>query len=127
MGFGPAEALGFHRNILSVTPICTGRSGRNVQVQWSKTKSVTPKIENRSYRDVFGGNLTLNFLLESRSNELIWCKENCNRGETLGIPIVHRIEDGSTSGIETHPNSVEFLYGGNGGEEMAVDDDGDLR
>ena len=35
--------------------------------------------------------------------------------------------DGSTRGIETHPNLVESLYGGNGAEKITVDGGGDLR
>ena len=35
--------------------------------------------------------------------------------------------DGSTRGIETHPNLVESLYGGNGAEKNTVDGGGDLR
>ena len=34
---------------------------------------------------------------------------------------------GSTRGIETHPNLVESLYGGNGAEEKTVDGGGVLR
>ena len=34
---------------------------------------------------------------------------------------------GSTRGIETHPNLVESLYGGNGAEKKTVDGGGDLR
>ena len=34
---------------------------------------------------------------------------------------------GSTRGIETHPNLVESLYGGNGAERITVDGGGDLR
>ena len=34
---------------------------------------------------------------------------------------------GSTRGIETHPNLVESLYGGNGAEKNTVDGGGDLR
>ena len=34
---------------------------------------------------------------------------------------------GSTRGIETHPNLVESLYGGNGAEKITVDGGGDLR
>jgi len=73
---------------------------------------------------VFRGNLTLRILLETRT-DLVERK----------ISIVARYRanqtcnesDGSTSGIETHPNLVESLYGGNGAEEKSVDGDGDLR
>ena len=74
-----------------------------------------PKILNRLVRDAFGGNLNLEISLES------------NLRNSLGgfsIAIVARImafltriesDKGSTKGIESHPNSVEILYGGNGG------------
>ena len=88
-GFGGSEMLGFHGDVTfgltdshnSMAPRCTCAMAR--------AKSVGPKIPIRSVRDAFGGNLTLNFLLESRSNELIWWKVNCIRGKITGSPIVH--------------------------------------
>ena len=73
---------------------------------------------------MFRGNLNLRILLETRTDLVL---RKFQSWPDLGQTNRAMNQMGSTRGIETHPNLVESLYGGNGAEKITVDGGGDLR
>ena len=89
-----------------------------MHVLWPKPKSVRPISTTRSVRDEFGGDLTLNFQIETNLREVFAGQDDFNHGKNHGKAMCYESELRNSTKDQVHTLIRRWTcYGGNGGAD----------